>query len=610
MRILRLKIRGEPKKKSFAVRTIARKFKKGYKAWSKKKQVQQGVQMYPGGPGGPAFIYQPMIYAPYSRKDMKDKEKSKEKSSEFDIAKDGVEIPKEYSGGSGGPIVPEESRDLLRQINISYHLIPRFPKKGDSIFAYSNISWDESIGELVYHVIEPPITQQDRQTIEFVKKELEERLDIDFMKLGEIKAKSTLRAESLEILNTVPEVMADESKKSVLLYYIEKEIMGLGKIEPIMSDPNVEDVSCDGVGIPIYVYHRDPKIGSIRTNIFFNDADDLNTFVFRLAQRCKKTVSIAEPLLDAALPDGSRIQATLGTDIARKGSNFTIRKFTEEPLTPTHMLRKGTLNSIELAYLWLAIDNGQSVLISGGTATGKTSLLNALSLFIRPNLKIVSIEDTPELRLPHPHWIPEVARTPLSTEGKRGEVSLFDLLRSSLRQRPDYIIMGEVRGKEAFVLFQQMATGHPSIATIHAASIEQLIDRLTTPPISLPPSLIENINVVVFLTLSRLKETYVRRADAILEVIGVKDNKPLTNRIFEWKPITDSFTTVQKSFVLKGLARRMGITEDVIQEELMRRKMVLEWMLSQEIYDYNEFAKIVSEYYSSPDKIMEMLDTG
>jgi flagellar protein FlaI len=189
-------------------------------------------------------------------------------------------------------------------------------------------------------------------------------------------------------------------------------------------------------------------------------------------------------------------------------------------------------------------------------------------------------------------------------------VSLFDLLKSSLRQRPDYIIMGEVRGKEAFVLFQQMATGHPSLATIHAASIEQLIDRLTTPPISLPPTLLENINIVVFLTLSRLKEHYVRRADTILEIIGVKDNKPVSNKVFEWKPITDSFAISQKSFVLKSIAKRMGVTEKAIKDELMRRKIVLEWMLQQEIYDYREFARIVSEYYSNPEKVIDLVEAS
>jgi flagellar protein FlaI len=607
MRIPRINVKGEPKKKSFAVGRIGRRFKKGYAAWLMKKQNEK---MQAGG--GP-FVYQPFIYAPYSRKEIGKgggggREEGKEASKLIQIEKEGVEIPTRYGGGGGA--ISAEDKEVLQQINISYHLIPRFPKGGDTIFAYANIRWDPNLEELAYSVIEPRLTQRDMEIIEFIKKELEERLDVDFIKLGEVRAKSVLRAEILRILSTLPDIQADEGKKSTLLYYLEKDIMGLGKIETLMNDPNIEDISCDGIGIPLYIYHRDPQIGSLKTNIMFNDVEELNTFVFRLAQKCKKMISIAEPLLDGALPDGSRIQATLGTDIARKGSNFTIRKFTEEPLTPSHMLRKGTLNSTQIAYLWLAIDNGQSVLISGGTATGKTSLLNALSLFIRPNLKVVSIEDTAELRLPHPHWIPEVARSALSTEGKRGDVSLFDLLKSSLRQRPDYIIMGEVRGKEAYVLFQQMATGHPSLATIHAASIEQLIDRLTTPPISLPPSLIENINIIVFLALSRLRESYVRRADAILEVVGIRNSQPVTNKVFEWKPMEDTFEISQKSFVLKNLAKRMGITEETIKDELMRRKMIIEWMLEQEIYDYREVAKIVSEYYSNPERVMDMVETA
>ena len=601
MRIPRVRMRSQTGQKSFAVMRIARKFKKGYIAYNKKKQMEL---LAPGGPG--QFYYQPMIYAPYSMREGGKGQKEKDQKEIVD--REGVEIPLHYTG-TGGAISTEEEREALQQVNITYHLIPRFPAKGDLIFAYANIRWDHAAGELLYSVFEPRLEPQDIAVIEFVKKELEEKLDVDFVKLGEVKAKSVLRAEIIRIMSEM-ENPIDENRKLALMYYIEKDIMGLGKIEPLMNDPNIEDVSCDGVGIPIYVYHRDPQIGSIKTNMMFHDIDELNTFVFRLAQRCKKMISIAEPLLDGALPDGSRVQATLGTDIARKGSNFTIRKFTDEPLTPSHMLRKGTVNSTQMAYLWLAIDNGQSVLISGGTATGKTSMLNALSLFIRPSLKIVSIEDTAELRLPHPHWIPEVARSALSTEGKRGDVSLFDLLKSSLRQRPDYIIMGEVRGKEAYVLFQQMATGHPSIATIHAASIEQLVDRLTTPPISLPPSLIENINVVVFLTLSRLKDSYVRRTDAILEVVGVKNDKPLTKKVFEWKPLSDTFEISEKSVVLRNLAKRMGITEDAIKNELIRRKNILEWMLEQEIYDYREVAKIVSEYYSDPEKVMEMVEAA
>ncbi len=502
---------------------------------------------------------------------------------------------------------PVSSRaQSLSNFAMRYPLVPKEPKEGERVFAYADVRWNEKNGELVYYVIEPEISSYDVEVIETTKKLLEERLDIDFFKLGNIEAKDLLITETEKILSLDPNVSPE--KRQNIRYYLKRDIVGMGKIEAMMKDPNIEDISCDGINIPLYVYHRDPNLGSIKTNVFFTSEDELNDFVVKMAQRSKKSISIAEPLLDASLPDGSRMQATLGTDIARRGSNFTIRRFSDEPLTPTHMLRYKTLNSTQLAYLWLAIENGQSILISGGTATGKTSMLNALSLFIRPTLKIVSIEDTPELRLPHPHWIPEVARTPLSIKGDTGEVSLFDLLKSSLRQRPDYIVMGEVRGKEAFVLFQQMATGHPSLATIHAASITQLIDRLTTPPISLPPSLIENINIIIFLTLSRMSGKYIRRANNILEITGIRGDRPLTRSVFKWKPAGDTFETGHDSVVLRTILERQALDEMGIKAELARRRKLLEWMYTSGIFDYREVARIISAYYNDPNKVMSAID--
>lgn len=575
---------------------IIRSLKKGY-VTRRQREMQQLT------PQGVPYPYPYPYPIPYGQPPGKEEDKEKKGKRKDEI--EGIEISKIAGEVGGLPLVVSEKPDTLKNINISYNLVPRFPKEGQSVLSYANIKWDPRIGELVYYFIEPKITRGDEKITENVKRILEEKLNVDFVKLGDVRAKKLLGNEILNILDTMPEVPG--SKRQSMMYYIERDTIGLGKIEGLMNDPNIEDISCDGVGIPVYVYHRDPKIGSLKTNIIFRNNDELDTFVIKIAQKCKKTISIAEPLLDATLPDGSRVQATLGTDIARKGSNFTIRRFTEQPLTPTHMLKYGTLDSMQVAYLWLAIENGMSILISGGTATGKTSLLNALSLFIRPNLKVVSIEDTAELRLPHPHWIPEVSRTPLSIEGRRGEVTLFDLLRSSLRQRPDYIIMGEVRGKEAFVLFQQMATGHPSLATIHAASISQLMNRLTTPPISLPPSLLENIDIIVFLLFSRLRGNYVRRADCVLEVTGIKDKIPVTREIFNWKPLDDSFSSVGKSIVLHKIAIKLGITQDSVKEELIRRKSVLEWMIAQEIYDYREVARVVNVYYNNPQRVLNLV---
>ena len=493
----------------------------------------------------------------------------------------------------------------LRRVNMKYPLEPQNPKKGETVFAYAHIIWDEKVGSIVYNVIEPKVSDADKELIKKIKRNIEEKLDVNFSKIGAVKAKELLKKEVRAAMVDIPYV--DSAKVPVLQYNIEKEIIGLAKIDPLMKDHEIEDISCDGEKVPIYIYHRNPKFGSIRTNLWFDNKTDLDEYVLKLAQKCGKSISIAEPLLDAALPDGSRVQCTMGTDIARRGSNFTIRKFTFYPLTPTHMLHYGTMDSMQLAYMWLAIENGKSVLISGGTATGKTSLLNALSLFIKPDLKILSIEDTPELRLPHTHWVPEVARSPLSVKGRMGEVTLFDLLKSSLRQRPDYLVVGEVRGREAFVMFQQIATGHPSIATIHAASFPQLVDRLITPPISLPPTLIENIDILIFLQRVRVKNKDVRRAVEILEMAGIEDGKPVTAKIFDWKPIKDVFVSVKESKVLESVARMLGLTHESVQGEVLRRKAILDWMRENKTFDYNDVSRIIAEYYTNPERVMTFI---
>jgi flagellar protein FlaI len=264
-----------------------------------------------------------------------------------------------------------------------------------------------------------------------------------------------------------------------------------------------------------------------------------------------------------------------------------------------------------LAFLWFCIDYGSSVLVSGGTATGKTVFLNVLSLFIKPEMKIVSIEDTAELRLPHPHWVPHVARVPISseTDKRMGDIDLFDLLKESLRQRPDYIIVGEVRGREAYVLFQQMATGHPSLATLHADTLEKLTNRLITPPISLPPSLLENLDLVVFLTKMKYRGKYVRKVKNIYEITGfdTKEDKIKTNKIFQWDAITDKIKITNKSVVLKKIVDKTGLTEKKITEELKRRMLVLYWLQDKSIADYRDVARVTNLYYDFPERTIDII---
>ena len=495
----------------------------------------------------------------------------------------------------------------LRQVNVAYTLIP---SGGDVPFAAVNIKWSKRDAALAYYVLEPVLSNEEIDLLEKIKTTLIEKLDIDFSTLRKDDARVYLKKKFEESVNLMASNLP-ENKRQQILYYIERDFVGLGKIEPLMKDPNIEDISCDGVGIPIFILHRNPLIGSVRTNVVFNTAEELDIFVNKVAQRCGKNISVAQPLIGGTLPDGSRLQATLGTDIARKGSNFTIRKFTEKPLTPVNLINFKTLDAKVAAFLWLAIEYGRSILISGGVASGKTSLLNALSLFIKPELKIVSIEDTAELLLPHPHWVPGVARLAIAElEGKKlGEVDLFDLLRESLRQRPDYLIVGEVRGKEAYVLFQQIATGHASMATIHADSVDRLVDRLTTPPISLPANLIEALDMIIFIVRIKYGQTYVRRVNNIYEVLGFDRDKgyPIVNEVFRWDAPTDTFVWANPSSIIKKISQQYGISEQVLQKEIENRTRILEWMTEAKIEDYVDVAKVIKIYYSNPEDIMNNL---
>lgn len=518
---------------------------------------------------------------------------------------EGLEIPR--APKKAIKISSIETEEETPHISLTYPLIPRFPSKGDYVFAYAKIFWDDTNNRYVYYLVEPKLTEKLKEIYQKVKEMLEQRLDIDFSKLKKIEAKEFLDKQIDDILNYFNFILT-KKEKEILRYYMFRDFTGLEMIEPLIQDPNIEDISCDGVGIPIFIFHRNPDIGSIATNIKFINSDQLDSFIIKLAQMCGKSISISEPLLDGTLPDGSRVQATLGTDIARRGSNFTIRKFTEIPLTPVHFMNYGTVDSSILAYLWFVIDYGRSVLISGGTASGKTSMLNVLSLFIRPEKKIVSIEDTAELRLPHYHWVPVVARTAIGTEGK-GEVDMFELLRESLRQRPDYIVVGEVRGKEAYILFQQMSTGHPSLATIHSENMARLVNRLTTPPISLPAGLITALDIVIFLARMKYKNKFVRKVVEIDEIVDfdLNTNTPIINQIFKWDPKTDKFEITGKSISLKKVSDFTGISEKDIKDEIERRIVVLEWMKENNITDYRDVHRIFSIYYNDPASLLSYI---
>lgn len=499
--------------------------------------------------------------------------------------------------------IPED----LSKIDDKYPLIT----KGNATCASAHIKWDPSRSELLYSVIEPEIQEEMKLVLSRIESELIDRLEIDFEAFKKKKFQTFLTDETAKITKALG-VSFTKEQQDTLAYYIERDFVGLSQIEPLFRDPNLEDISCDGIKIPVFVFHRNPIYGSIRTNVMFNKKEELDSFVMKLAQRCGRSISVAEPLLDGTLPDGSRVQETYGSDISRRGSTFTIRKFMKDPLTPVDMLKYGTLDDRMLAYLWFAVEHGQSILVAGASATGKTALLNVLSLFMDPDAKIVSIEDTAELQLPHENWLPQVARAGFGGEKKFGEVSMFDLLKASMRQRPDYIVVGEVRGKEANVLFQEMASGHPGMSTMHADSIDAVMDRLETAPISLPPSLIEQLDILVVLVREKVKGRYVRRVRDIVEITGfdMKNNRPLVNKVFSWKQSADVFTYSGKSRILSEIMNETGTGVESLQEELDRRAQILRWMFRKGILYYKDVHKYIDMYYKAPSKLVKKVSEG
>jgi flagellar protein FlaI len=533
--------------------------------------------------------------------DINKEEKEKEKT-EYEI--EGIKIPRQLK------IVPTPPKTFEHEsFFLNYPLVPRNPKPGEKVFAEAKIYWDKRRQSYFYELVEPKLDEKTKETFDKIKELIEHRLDVDLSKLNLIKAKEYLKIQLDEVIKYFKFQLSEEQLEKIR-YYLERDFLGLGKIDALMKDPNIEDISCDGVNIPIFVFHRDPRLGSIPTNVVFSDSEELDSFIIKLAQIAGKSISIAEPLVNGTLPDGSRLQATLGTDIARRGSNFTIRKFLEEPLTPIHLIKYGTADERIMAYIWLAVDYGRSILVAGGTASGKTTMLNVLSLFIRPEKKIVSIEDTAEIVLPHPHWVPHVARTPISS-GKEGEVDLFQLLKESLRQRPDYIVLGEVRGQEAYVLFQQMATGHPSFATIHAENFNKLIDRLTSPPISLSEGLIGSLDIVVFMQRVKYRDKFVRRITEVIEMVKFPkgEKAPIINTIFKWDPFKDAFEIGEKSVILKKISNTFGISEKEIVDEFQRRVAILRWMKEKNITDFKDVYAIISAYYSMPNRVLSLVES-
>ncbi|MFB6108412.1 MAG: type II/IV secretion system ATPase subunit [Haloplanus sp.] len=468
-------------------------------------------------------------------------------------------------------------------------------------FAYVVITNDAEESARRYHTVEPALDDFESSLLDRVRHDIREPL---LYRDDDRRAHETVIADELESLLEAYGVDVSMRTFHTLLYYLVRDFRGFGRIDPLMHDPHIEDVSCDGYGLPIFVYHD--QYTDIETDIVFEDADELDNYVVRLAQQSGRHISVGEPVVGTTLPDGSRAELALGEEVTPRGSAFTIRQYADEPFTPIDLIDYGTFSVEQMAYLWLCIENNKSLIFAGGTASGKTTSMNAVSMFIPPRSKVLTIEDTRELSLYHDNWLSSITRDRLH-EG--ADIDMYDLLRSALRHRPEFIIVGEVRGGEAVTLFQAMNTGHTTFSTMHADSIETVINRLENEPINVPRAMIQSLDLLCVQRLTRLDGQRVRRSNAISEIGGIdqRTGELDYSNAFTWDADADSFER-HDSTLLDEIQDDRGWTRTKLLEEFRNRRRFLEFLRDRGVTDYRQFTALVNEYYADPDRVLDRID--
>jgi flagellar protein FlaI len=493
------------------------------------------------------------------------------------------------------PVFPALPRlEDKTKLNVRYALIPPY--------SYAHIYWDNKSNELIYELEEPNLDSQEEEYLEKIETSMREAININVLTEKTIDAMIDYIDKTAGFLISELNLKITPDSYKKIFYYLFRDFIGLNEIEPLMKDYFIEDIECNGINTPMYIIHR--LYRNMKTNIVFRDVEYLASFVEKLAQRCGKYISYASPLLDGSLPDGSRVNATYTTDITSRGPTFSVRKFTKIPWTPPQLIALNTLSPEMLAYFWLLIQYKANILITGGTASGKTTLLNAIAFFIPPEARVVSIEDTREINLARENWLPSVARTAIGM-GKVGEVDLFALLRNSFRQNPDYVVVGEVRGKEAFVLFQGMASGHSSISTIHADSVDTVIKRLETPPIELSPTLVNTLDAVAIMSHAVVKKQQTRKLRSIVEIVNVTpEGVALTNTPFIWNPADDKFYFKKDSKVFEKISAKYGLEKEELLREFELRTKLLYELFKRRIFGFERVQKEINEYYKNPKVVL------
>jgi flagellar protein FlaI len=510
-------------------------------------------------------------------------------------------------GKKGAPDLKQISKANIRYPSVgaplpaNWVVVDKYPLNAP--FAYTVIAEEPNAGTKKYYVDEVTLSPREAAIYTYLLDTLESELSVP---RTDIDPRAYFADQASRLMKKYS-IQASSLSWPKINYFAERDLVGFGVIDGVMKDTQIEDITVDGVGKPVFIFHR--RYDSIETNMNFLGDEELDNLVARLAHMAGKHVSTAFPIVQGTLPGRHRLAATYRREISPYGSTLTIRKFKEDPLTIIDMINANVIDRSLAAYVWLLMENQATAIVCGSTGSGKTTLLNALLTLTRMNSKIVTIEEVQEINIAHSNWSALISRQSYGTgDDDSGEVGLFDLVKATLRMRPDILVVGEVRGEEAYVLFQAISTGHGGLCTLHADDVTSAIQRLTSKPMDVPASFIPFLDLVFTVRRIAIPQAgggfrTVRRVLSVDEVVSVGNYV----RMFKWDPPNDKqlASPLKNSVKLARLARDTATTLSDITTELERRTMVLRWVQQREIRNFRELTLIFEEYRARPREIFE-----